>query len=529
VSQSEGGKGITRVTVTFLENPETGTTRETTLVISSGGREKEIAIRQLAIDIVLPNQNPEYPANQYIFENIIEEWYYWDAEVAQTPADYNQPYRSFFDRYLMGLNQNELDGNVWAAETEQYLYSYITRTPVGEIGLAPLNYGMEFDLQEYKVENVNAHIVARVLYVMDGSPAKTAGLKRGDWFFKINDVPMADWKEDKTGEMQYKRLIDTLVRPVQGESPKLGMLTFQEYSGKVFDASRSTTVSSARFHGNPILYSQIFPAQMREGGNARVGYLVYNSFDPKFENELVEAFKRFKEYDNPNDGVEGPGITHLVLDLRYNKTGTVEMAKLMAELIVPESMNGQTFARYEFNGKHTDLNGEVKLSVNTNSVGLTTIYILTSAFTSGAAELLINSFRGLDEMDIVMIGDVTEGMNVGMIVRTYDTEEYRYEIHLAAFRCYNAAGQGDYRWGLSPNGGLLKEWDDKKWRQNGLWGWSGAQGATEDPLLRKAVEYIVGNSVMSGERVIDGSKKSRNGYVRIFSVPTNMTMDVPGI
>jgi C-terminal processing protease CtpA/Prc len=508
VSQSSGEAGTTVVTISFLENPDE-TSREATFVIVSGSMRKEIPVEQLAVDIV-PDQDPEAPVNKYIYENIINEWYYWSGETANTPADYNQPTFGFFDNYLMTLEENDIDGNSWS-NNDRYLYSYLTRTPKAEIGRAPLNYGMEFQLSDYRVSQ-KMTMVARVLYVMDKSPAQVAGIKRGEWFYKVNDVQLGNW-EESSGWMQYNRLIDSLVRPVAGESPKLGMLTFRSFASELIDDRRSVTVTPAPFHGNPILYSQII-RRTEHGVDTRTGYLVYNSFDPQYRSELVKEFEKFKTEN----------ITHVVLDLRYNKTGTVEMAELMANLIVPPSMDGEVFAKYEFNGKHGTKT--VNLLSDPGSAGLSTVFILTSEHTAGASELLINSLRGLDGMTLVVIGDTTEGMNTGMIERTYDTDEYQYRVWPVAFRCYNAMDEGDYHWGFTPNVTPVNEFEDKNAKWPATWGWKGTVGATEDPLLFEAMQLIVGNKAMPTDRVAAGTMMRRkSGYQRLFSVRARMTME----
>lgn len=516
VDPSSGDVGTTRVKVTFLENT-TGETRETTFVITAGDRIKEITVRQLDVEITLPNQNPEYPYNKAIHDEILKEWYYMDEEVEKTAADYNQPYEAFYENYLAFLPGNELDGNTWSTRSERYLYSYITRTDLDEAGLVPLTYGMEFDIADYSVGRVNS-VVARVLYVMDRSPAQQVGLKRGDWFYKVNDVRMADY-ETADGWWQYNKLIDTLVNPIRGESPKLGMLRFEPYAYNLIDQGRSLTVSSARFSGNPILHKSVIPRTEREI-STRTGYLVYNSFDPDYENELVGVFEEFRNYEDAT----GSGLTDLVLDLRYNKTGTVEMAELMANLIVPPSMDGSVFATYEFNKKQSAYNRDAVLSSHPSSVGLTRVYVLTSEHTAGAAELLINAFKGLESagMTIVMIGDTTEGMNTGMVERVYRTDTYEYRARLVAFRCYNAMGEGDYHWGLSPNGGTLNEWENENIEWSSTWGWKGLSGMTEDKLLLRAMNIIVGNVTMPTGKVTYGQKRQKAGYPREFSVRAEM-------
>ncbi len=517
-SASSGEKGISQVTVTFTLN-DTGGTRETAFVFVSGDMQKEIIVRQLNTEMVLPNQNPEYASNKAIHEEIINDWYLWNEETESTAADYNQQYDAFFNSYLTYLKKNELDGNTWAKNTDRYIYSYITRTPVGETSLAPLNYGMEFDITDYNV-NRESRMVSRILYVMDKSPAANAGLKRGDWFYKVNNRQMYDYN--------YTRLIDTLVKPVYGFSPKLGMLTFQSYASNLVDNGRTVLVTPARYQGSPILNTYMPPISGtdKNGDPVRVGYLVYNRFDPAYESDLVKAFKDFKDND----------ITDLVLDLRYNNTGTVEMAAKMANLIVPADLDGEVFARYEFNAKHSAQNGTITIKADANSVGLKTVYILTSGHTAGAAELLINAFRGLEgEMTLIVIGDITEGMNVGMVKRPYTANGYQYDVYPAAFRCFNAKEEGDYRYGLSPNGGAIKEFydsrdpesnpDNAKWAET--WGWKGVPGMQEDRLLQQAMNYILKNTEMPAGPVLNAPSRQNLGYARVWSVQPSMTMEVP--
>lgn len=500
-----GDTGISNITITFLDN-EADESRSATLTLIAGDIRKEVSLQQLSTNIIPPNQNAEYPVNEEIYKYLLK-WYYWNEEVETTAADYNQGYKTFFENYLKTLKKNTTaDGNTWSKLQQRYLYSYITRNPRGTAaaGTAPLNYGMEFDL-----ENYDGKLVGRVLYVMENSPAAKAGLKRGDWFYKINDVQMGAWENVDWG-YQYNRLIDTLVRPRQGESPKLGMLTFISYAGTLRDDRQSITVSSENFRGSPILHASI-------PQNTTAGYLFYNSFDPVYRNELIAEFGN--SFRNKN-------LTHFILDLRYNRSGTVEMAKLMAELILPPEFNGQTFAQYEFNASLSSMNRTVPLEIHANSAAVKTVFILTSKMTAGASELLINSLRGLKGVDLVVIGDTTEGMNMGMVKCPFSTDDYEYEAYPLAFKCYNAEGDGDYEYGLNPNGGVINEWAGNNviWRDS--FGWNPLNGGTQDALLEKAVSYIRGASIMPTNPVMNGSSGQRLGYPRTFSVQASMTMNI---
>uniref|UniRef100_S0DDQ2 Tail specific protease domain-containing protein n=1 Tax=termite gut metagenome TaxID=433724 RepID=S0DDQ2_9ZZZZ len=516
VDPESGDRGISQVTVTFTEYSIEGEDkREATLTFTSGGETKTVKVTQHSTSkIPLPTEHPDHLINEEIRLQYLDKWYY-NGETRTTDADYNQSYDKFYSNYLKFLKKNDLDGNAWASNNERYIYSYIEQNPKGTTAndTPPLNYGMEFELLEW-----NGKLAARILYVLKNSPADRAKLKRGDWFYKVNDVRMGNWITNK-GDYQYNYLIDTLVSPIPGDIAKLGMLTFRNYSLELTDMGNSVTLSPENFRGNPILHHQfITRANVDTQDPTRTGYLVYNSFDPHFRDELIAEFTQFKN-EAGNDG-----LTHFILDLRYNKSGTVEMAGLMGNLLVPEAARGKVFAQYKFAG------GETATATfepdETSGVKAPTILIITSKYTAGAAELLINALKGIEpDVKLVVIGNITEGMNVGMVKQTYPTEDNEYNMWIAAFTCTNALGEWDYRFGLTPATGKLSEWegDNLKWPET--WGWRGTVGATEDPLLKKAMDYVVGNEEMPKGSVFYETSRKRAGYVRRFCVPDNMVME----
>lgn len=536
VEPTSGEAGISQIAVTFTQNPEDGSERETTFVFTSGEATKELVVVQLTTEIQNPNEDPDAGVNRVVHEEYLNVWYYWNEETLTTPADYNQGYESFFERYLGSLDDNlDYDRKVWSKGNERYLYSYIERNRVGTAasGVVPLNYGMEFDLADYDGRTP----VGRILYVMKGSPAEKAGLKRGDWFDKVDDDPprysgkMGNWLMAGREDYQYEDRIDSIVNPIQGFSPRLGMLTFLAYNLRLVDENRSVTITPERFRGNPILYSNssdtgpatgpsnriIVRTAVDGSGTTRTGYLVLGSFDRAFASEIVAEFERFKALE----------LTHFVLDLRYSKNGSVEIAELLGNLLVPETAIGKTFARYEFNATAPAPSRTmvVPFEAHEQSINMPTIIILTSRNTAGPAELLINALRGIDDVvKLIVVGDVTEGMNVGMVRKTYEAEEWEYDIHMAAFRCYNDKGQGDYRYGLSPNDGIIDEWDDPLW--SATWGWKNIPGSVEDRLLERALDFVVKLAPVPVGNVLDSEMHQRDGYPRDFCYPMNMTMDI---
>ncbi|MDR2912248.1 MAG: hypothetical protein LBV38_02950 [Alistipes sp.] len=521
VTPDSGGTGIAQITVAFTahDNSE-APPRTATLTFTSGGSEKTIAVRQLPTEIVPPNINPDSPVNKLIKAEL-DSWYY-NGETRDTPADDNQSYENFYTNYLEALTRNNSDGNRWATDNERYLYSYIERNPRGtaESNRPGLNYGMEFELLRF-----DNKLAGRVLYVEPGSPAATAGLVRGDWFYKVNDRQMND---DKTaiGWYRYNVQIDSLVNPVAGESPRLSMLSFRSSSMTLLDEGREVTLTPREWPRTQILGTQVFPTVHTETeATTYTGYMMLNSFElspDALAQRFAQAF---------GNRPEGQPIENFILDLRYNKSGTVEAAETMGNLLVGnvEGVGGTTFATYEFATGGAGADKTVAFAPHPSGIAAKTVYILTSPQTAGASELLINALRGIDQsvVRLVVIGSVTQGLSAGMVKRTVmvGDDEWEYSAWMLAFRCVNAQGQGDYTYGLVPNGGEVNELSGDNLKWSNVWGWKGQLGATEDALVRRAVRLITGEEFASPGGVVNSSSHQRSGFPREYCFPTNLIMN----
>jgi len=521
--RTSGDEGSAQITLSIAAN-EGDAARTATLIFRSGSEEKSVPVEQLNTSIE-PNLHVDAPINKAIHAHLAR-WYY-NGEPAEPSAapDLNQSWDDFYENYLSHLSRNTFDGKLWAQDNIRHLYSYIERRPAAETGPL-LNYGMEFDLGLH-----NNALVARVLYVEKGSPAETAGLKRGDWFNRVNGTRL-ELGTTSVGDFRYyyNRVIDSLVHPVADHSPVLSMMSYSGATELLTESSTKRTLVPRRFVGTPVFGTQTFAVErlpVDSRNMARVGYMMYNRFDRNYENELVAAFR-----DVFAQGHGGGSLSEFILDLRYNKSGAVETAELMGNLLVGnlEGVAGKTFAKYEFSALAPASAGRTaQFAAHADGIAPRTVYVLTSRHTAGAAELLINALRGLDQsvVKLVVIGETSRGMAAGMVERSHTADGLVYRANMLAFRCLNDAAQGDYTSGFVPNGGEVDEWkrgDNIKWSTT--WGWKEQEGATQDQMVKRAVDIIRGSATMPVAGVVNASDRQRGGYPREFCFPTNMMMTV---
>lgn len=181
-----------------------------------------------------------------------------------------------------------------------------------------------------------------------------------------------------------------------------------------------------------------------------VGHLVFNSFIEPAINELDNIFGFFKDQ----------GVQELILDMRYNRGGQMNVAQKLASLIAGSSNSGKVFVKYMYNDKQVNNNSEVLLKSDINSLNLSELIVLTSGSTASASEAIINGLKPY--MSVTTIGSSTYGKPVGMNVWEYD--DY-YVFVPVTFRLVNSLGEGDYYAGLpvdsNMDDGLEWEFSDR--------------------------------------------------------------------
>jgi hypothetical protein len=188
--------------------------------------------------------------------------------------------------------------------------------------------------------------------------------------------------------------------------------------------------------------------------NGKVGYILFDDHIATAESELVNAFTTLQQQ----------GVSDLVLDLRYNGGGLLDIASEVAYMIAGSAQTaGQTFELQQFNSQYPSTNPVVGGAITPTlfhsttqgfsvpsgqalpSLNLSRVFVLTSAQTCSASESIINSLRGVN-VQVIQIGSTTCGKPYGF----YPPDNCGTTYFSIQFRGVNEQGFGDYTDGFSP-------------------------------------------------------------------------------
>ncbi|MDH4066636.1 MAG: S41 family peptidase, partial [Acidobacteriota bacterium] len=139
------------------------------------------------------------------------------------------------------------------------------------------------------------------------------------------------------------------------------------------------------------------------------------------------------------------GVSDLVLDLRYNGGGLVDVAVHLASLVGGAVTTGQPFATYSHNERNAFRNETLRFQgLEQPAPQLNRLIAITSRSSASASELVINALRPF--MPVIIIGDTTYGKPVGQ----YLIEFCDKVLAPVSFSLRNANDEGDYFDGLPP-------------------------------------------------------------------------------
>jgi C-terminal processing protease CtpA/Prc len=228
----------------------------------------------------------------------------------------------------------------------------------------------------------------------------------------------------------------------------------ESHTFSVLDAGAATprtiTLVSANVTETPVQNVHTLTAP----NGSLVGYMLFNDHVATAESALIAAFSQLKT----------AGVQDLVLDIRYNGGGYLDIASEVAYMVAgPGPTNGQTFELAQFNSKHPSVNpvtGAALTPVEFHAtaqgfsatagqalptLNLSRVFVLTTANTCSASEAIINGLRGVD-VEVIQIGSTTCGKPYGF----YPADNCGVTYFSIQFQGINAQSFGNYPDGFTP-------------------------------------------------------------------------------
>ncbi len=418
-------------------------------------------------DLEVPD---ELKTNDFVWKGM-NLYYLWQADVPNL-AD---------DRFA---NQDQLNGFLATYSSPRTLFNSLRTDPsIDRFSVIYSDYsllegilsgnttdtGMDYGLK-YK-NGSTTDIFGWVRYILPNSDAATKNIHRGDLFYAINGTALT--------ASNYQSLLANSTFTVN----------LADYdNGNITPNGQSVTLTKTAIAENPV-----FTTNVIQQGTNKIGYLMYNGFYTAYESQLNAAFAQF----------QSEGITHLVLDLRYNSGGSVATATRLASMITGQ-FGGQVFAFQQWNAKlQSSSNASNNYFTTTisngngiNSLNLNKVYILTTRSTASASELVINGLKPY--IQVVQIGDKTTGKNVGSVT-LYDSPTFssqnrnpnhKYAMQPIVLKIANADGFSDYQTGLLSDYLFLEDYGNL-----------GVLGNSNEPLLNQALTIISNGGRMAQQNV----------------------------
>ena len=254
----------------------------------------------------------------------------------------------------------------------------------------------------------------RIAFVYPGTEAYSQGVRRGWIVSKINGTVA-------TPANVFMLLGDSEVGIVN-------TIIFIDGNG----TSVSKTLTKEEINISPVLHYEVI-----DQGTDRIGYLVFQDFIEAANNQLDEVFDSFKI----------AGVTDVIIDMRYNGGGTVDVAEHLASWLLGKDFANKPFIKYQHNlNLAATEDTTINIKGSASGFSLNRIFFIGTENTASASELIINGVKPYVES--VLAGSATHGKPVGMYV--FEFKDYDYVVLPVCFKYSNADNEGDFYDGLQP-------------------------------------------------------------------------------
>jgi carboxyl-terminal processing protease len=329
----------------------------------------------------------------------------------------------------------------------------------------------------------------RVVTLYEGSDLWPNGVRRGWIVMEINDTPIAPIFISGN-DAAYSTLLGPSTAGITNK------FLFQKPDGTTVTFSST----KASFTINSVTATRVLDLT-----SGKTGYLSFETFIEPSKQELNEAFAYFKTNN----------VTDLIIDLRYNTGGYMDIAQQLSSLVLKAADTTKICYKLRYNNLvGPEWNESYKFVRTESPLGLNRVVFITTRSSASASEVVINSLKPY--VSVTLVGDTTHGKPAGMNIWGYPfptnsnpNPTYRYVFAPITFEYVNVSDEGRFYEGIVPD---VKAADDI----------TRDFGDPEEASLAAAIAVLQGTKAKSSTPV----RRSR-----VFSegdqLPTNLILGPP--
>jgi carboxyl-terminal processing protease len=375
---------------------------------------------------VYPDRQGTAVDEKSFLRSYYDKTYLWYREVESIAPTGPESVATYFSKFKTFAKTNTLQGGGGTLDKDQFHFTQNTNTFEASRSGTTFGYGISWS-------RISSSPPRRwvVSVVTQGSPAQLAGVNRGDEIVSIDGVNFVNGNNVAA--------LNAGLSP-----PTVGELHNFEFKSVGTAQTKLAALTSAAVPSRPVSDVNVINTS-----NGRVGYIAFQSFGSNVsERALAEAFT----------SLANAGVDDLVLDLRYNGGGLLNISAALGYMIAgPSRTAGKIYERIRTNDKFpfgtegldtpfysTGQGFSVTRGTPLPTLNLSRVYILTSDQTCSASEAAINGLRGVD-VDVKLVGATTCGKPYGF----FSTDNCGTTYSSIQIDGVNNKGEGDYIAGFS--------------------------------------------------------------------------------
>jgi len=423
-----GGGGGTPGVVTAPPDPSSG------LVASSTVADRCVAPRGPGVVDENGNRYPDVQGTVADEKSWVRSWidetYLWYRDVRGLSAStLNAANYSDAISYFKALKSPLITASGKYKDQFHFIYDTPTWVALSRSGVS-YGYGFEISLAPNTPPRK-----ALVAYTTAGTPAAAAAIQRGAEILTVDGVDLVN--DGSNGGVAA--LNAGLFPTAEGN-----------HTFTLRDQGSSTT-RTVTLHASALTSATVQNVKTLPAPNQSVGYMQFNDHLATSETELINAINQLK----------ASSVTDLVLDIRYNGGGYLDIASELAYMIAgPSPTAGKIFEQQTFNDKNPfqltsaqtitpfwsttqGFSGPSGLALPT--LNLSRVFVLAGPGTCSASEAVVNGLRGVG-VQVNLIGATTCGKPYGF----YPQDNCGTTYFSIQFSGVNQLGQGDYADGFAP-------------------------------------------------------------------------------